>query len=489
MAQHPQDRAPAQAAGLTPRPSHARVAALFLRLLGGIHVVAFLSLGTQVLGLVGSQGILPASEFLREAAAATGPERYALLPTLFWLDASDTALVGACAAGALLGALLGLGFAPFLLLLALWALYLSLVSVGRVFLGYQWDGLLLEATLVALPMAPLGWRPQSREPAAAALALPRFLLFRLMLASGLAKLLSGDALWRDLQALRVHYETQPLPTWIGFYAHQLPAWAQALSCLLMFVIELLVPFFLLGPRRVRRLAFGPLVLLQVLIAATGNYAFFNLLTLALCLTLLDDADLPGWKPRPFPASGRARRVAAWVAAVVLIGLSLLPFLGPLVRLPWPRPLLGAYELVAPFRSLNSYGLFAVMTPERPEIQLEGSRDGVEWRPYRFRYKPGDSKRAPGFVAPHQPRLDWQMWFAALRGRCEAEPWMLRFLERLREGAPEVLSLLAEDPFPGSRPGFLRARLLSYRFTSLREQRATGDYWRIDDRGPYCADLR
>lgn len=490
MAHDPQGGPQAQAAELTRPPGHARVAALFLRTLGLVHALAFLSLLTQVLGLIGSRGILPAADMLRAVEAATGPDRYRLLPTLFWLDAGDPALLGACAAGALLGALLALGYAPLLLLVLLWALYLSLVNVGQVFLGYQWDGLLLETTLLALPLAPFGWRPPPREPPRAALVLLRFLLFRLMLASGLAKLLSGDPLWRGLAALRVHYETQPLPTWLGFYAHQLPASVQSFCCLVMLVIEIGVPFLVLGNRRMRRLAFLPLVLLQVLIAATGNYAFFNLLTAALCLLLLDDAWLAGRVDEgPTAPPTPARRTVANVAAAAAIALSILPLLAPLVPLPWPGALIDAYEAVAPFRSVNTYGLFAVMTPERPEIQVEGSRDGVSWRPYAFRYKPGDPKRAPGFVAPHQPRLDWQMWFAALRGHCGSEAWFLGFLDRLREGEPSVLALLAEDPFGGRPPNHVRARLLDYRFNTLDAQRRTGDYWRIADKGLYCEDFR
>lgn len=490
MAHDPQGGAPAQAAGLTPRPEHARIAALFLRAVGVIHLLAFLSLLPQVLGLVGSHGILPAADMLQALAAATGPERFRRLPTLFWLDAGDVALVGACAAGALLGALLALGFAPFLLLVLLWALYLSLVNVGQVFLGYQWDGLLLETTLLALTLAPIGWRPGPREPPRSALLLLRFLLFRLMLASGLAKLLSGDPLWRGLLALRVHYETQPLPTWLGFYAHQLPADVQSACCLVILVIEIGVPFLAFAPRRLRKLAFLPLVLLQALIAATGNFAFFNLLTAALCLLLLDDATLKGRVDEgPLASPTPVRRAAATAAAALAIALSLVPFLAPLARLPWPGAALSAYEAVAPFRSLNVYGLFAVMTPDRPEIQVEGSRDGVEWRPYAFRYKPGDPKRAPGFVAPHQPRLDWQMWFAALRGHCGSEAWFQGFLDRLREGEPSVLALLAADPFAGRPPAFVRARLLDYRFSTLAERRRTGEYWQTADKGLYCEDLR
>jgi hypothetical protein len=482
--------APEEAAPLAGAPacSHAGVAALFLRGLGAVHVCFFLSLLVQVLGLVGSDGILPAADFLARVRVYARGGHLALLPTLFWIDAGDATLVGACALGAVLGLLQMLGMAPLLLLPLLWALALSLVNVGQVFLGYQWDGLLLEATLLAIPLAPPGWRPGPREPHPAALFLLRFLLFRLMVSSGLVKLLSGDPLWRGLAALRVHYETQPLPTWAGYYAHQLPPAVQTLSCLLMFAIELLVPFFAFFPRRARRLAFVPLAGLQVAIAVTGNYAFFNLLAILLCVLLLDDGVVPGATPK-LPAARHPVHRAFVLAACVLLGaIGLVPFLGSFAELPWPRPLVAAYEIAAPLRSSNAYGLFAVMTPDRPEIQVEGSRDGIEWRAYAFRYKPADPARAPAFVAPHQPRLDWQMWFAALRGSCEAEPWFHRFLERLREGSADVKGLLGSDPFPEGPPRFLRARLLDYRFTTLDEKSRTGNYWRVDDKGFYCDDL-
>lgn len=489
MALDTQDRPPAQAAGLIAPPSHARVASLFLRALGAIHAIAFLSLGVQIEGLVGSRGILPAAELLEVVRAQTGAERYWLLPTLFWLDASDAALRGACWGGAALGTLLAFGIAPAPILFLLWALYLSLSTVGQVFLGYQWDGLLLETTLLALLLAPWRLRLSPREPPAPGLWLLRFLLFRLMLASGLAKLASGDPTWRALTALTFHYETQPLPTWLGWYAHQMPLGFQKLSCALMFAVELLVPWLALGPRRARLLAFGPLVGLQLLIGVTGNYTFFNLLSIALCLLLLDDAVL--WRAPTRSAPEAPRPVAAWawrLGAAILFLLALVPFVGSLARVPWPGPLLGLYRLVAPLRSFNPYGLFAVMTTERPEILVEGSRDGVEWRTYAFRYKPGDPKRAPAFVEPHQPRLDWQMWFAALRGSCDGTPWFLRFAERLEEGSPPVLDLLEGNPFPENPPAHVRARLQDYRFTSWEERRRTGAYWRVRDNGLFCPDL-
>lgn len=344
-------------------------------------------------------------------------------------------------------------------------------------------------------LAPGGLRPRpgrESEPAPAAVLLLRLLLFRLMLGSGLAKLLSGDPSWWGLTALRVHYETQPLPTWIGWSAHQLPSGIQTACCAATLAIETLVPFLVFGPRRLRLWAFFPLAGLQVLIALTGNYAFFNLLALALCLLLLDDRALPtrlqaalGAGPatlKPWPPA-----LLAPVAAL-LVFVSSVQMLGSAgLRLRWPGPASAVVELAGRIGLGNPYGLFAVMTTSRPEIVVEGSRDGSTWRPYAFRWKPGDVRRRPRFVAPHQPRLDWQMWFAAL-STCGDDPWFLRFLDALLQGTPEVLSLLESNPFPDAPPHFVRAVVYDYRFTDLVTLRHEGAWWRRQEAGPYCPVL-
>jgi hypothetical protein len=468
---------------------------LFLRALAAVYLVAFVSLAVQVDGLIGSGGILPAAELLADVAATTGAERYWLLPTLAWLADGDAFLRFLCWGGAALAVVLFLDVAPVPVLVLLWACYLSLVQAGQVFLGYQWDALLLEAGLLAVFLAPLRLRPRppslDAPPAPLAVWLLRWLLFRLMFGSGVVKLLSGDAAWRSLAALTVHYETQPLPTWTSWYAHQLPGWFHQFSCVLMFGVELIVPFLVLCPRRARLLAFWPLVGFQALIAASGNYAFFNLLTAALCIPLLDDAALPArLRAEPAPEGAVASRpwprFVLWPAAAVLLTASgahlLMTF-----RVRPPAPLLLPAQLVAPFASVNSYGLFAVMTTSRPEIVVEGSDDGVAWKAYSFRWKPGDVRRAPSFVAPHQPRLDWQMWFAALSS-CQSNPWFVRFLLRLHEGSPPVLALLAEDPFLGRPPRYLRATRYDYRFTDAAARRRDGAWWRRDESGPYCPAL-
>jgi hypothetical protein len=258
----------------------------------------------------------------------------------------------------------------------------------------------------------------------------------------------------------------------------------------MFAVELPVPLLVFAGRRARLAAFFPLAALQLLIAATGNYAFFNLLTLALCLTLLDDAALPRGLRERLPTAGtggpdRRMRPQDIALAIVVVPLSLMQLLGA-TRLPlrWPEPLVALYRAVAPFESVNGYGLFAVMTTSRREIVLEGSRDGASWSAYEFRFKPGDVRRAPGFVAPHQPRLDWQMWFAAL-GPCEASPWLVRVMQRLRQGSPEVAALLASNPFPGAPPRLVRATLYDYRVDDPAALWREGVYWRRERLGLFC----
>jgi len=464
-----------------------RVRRLFLRVLGVVYLIAFVSLGVQVEGLVGSRGILPVAPFLEWVKGQVGARGYWLLPTLAWFDASDGFLRFLCFGGAALALLVVLELAPAPALFLCWAFYLSLVSVGQIFLGYQWDSLLLETGLLAVFLAPLGLRPRpGAPPSPIALWLLRFLLFRLMFGSGAVKLLSGDETWRQLSALRFHYETQPLPTPLAWWAHQLPPWFQAFSTVLMFAVELVAPFFVFAPRRLRLAACGAFLGLQALIAATGNYTFFNLLAVALALLLLDDAALPKPRKEPAPAAGLAwPRFVLWPVAGVLGLVSLAEIAGTFGL--GLGPISSLDRALGPLRSVNSYGLFAVMTTSRPEIEVEGSDDGVTWRAYAFRWKAGDLERPPGFVAPHQPRLDWQMWFAAL-GNCQGNPWFVRFLERLLEGSPPVLGLLAQNPFPDHPPRFVRARCWDYRFTTRAERAATRHWWRREAKGLYCPVL-
>jgi hypothetical protein len=518
---------------------------LFLRLIGIIYLVAFVSLWTQIDGLVGHDGILPVPEHLKAASEQLGVERYWWLPTFCWLTRSDAFLNFQCAAGVVFSLFLVLGVAPVLDLALLWAVYLSLSTICGDFLSFQWDTLLLETGFLAIFLAPRQWLPKfslGPAPSVTVLWLCRWLLFRLMFMSGAVKLLSRDATWWDLTALTFHYETQPMPTWIGWYAHQLPVWFQKISVAIMFGIELAGPFLILCGRRSRQVACGAFVLLMLLISLTGNYCFFNLLTVALCVLLLDDPFLlrllpgsvaafvrsrlhssagpsappyssaaqptntratppeTGIRPSDTPVTFLFRKrseVGLW-AAIRTFGLFLLAVFILLVsgsetaarlfgaRSLW-QPMPGLLRWVSPLRTINSYGLFAVMTTTRPEIVVEGSNDGLTWLPYDFKWKPGDPKRRPAFVAPHQPRLDWQMWFAAL-GDYRGNPWFVNFLVRLAQGSPKVLALLERNPFPEKPPRYLRAVLYEYHFSDFATRHTTGNWWRRERKGLYCPEI-
>ncbi len=468
---------------------------LFLRLLAVVYVAAFLSLWVQVDGLIGSRGILPVRDFLPFAERVLGAERYYQLPTLFWLNASDTALHGACAAGVVLSVLLLIGIAPVPVLALLWALYLSLTVAGQEFLGYQWDSLLLETGLLAVFFAPPQlWPREATEgaPSAVVVWLLRWLLFRLMFASGVAKLASGDPTWRDFTALAYHYETQPLPTWTSWYMHQLPDWFGRLSVGWTYLVEIVLPVGIFGPRRLRQVVFTGFLALQVLIAATGNFGFFNLLSAVLCLPLLDDACFPArWRARFQTAGSRRCGWGRWLPAGLAAGVLFLS-VGDVFRLggvdvPWSAAVGKVRRLAEPFRAVNHYGLFSVMTTERDELIVEGSNDGETWRPYTFKYKPADVMRRPTFCGLHMPRLDWQMWFAAL-GDYQDNPWFERFLVRLMEGEPVVLGLLADNPFPEGPPRHLRAMRYRYRFTDWQTGRHTGAWWQRELVGYYSPTL-
>src|SRR5438445_11366619 len=497
------------------RPTYLWAPRWFLRALGVIYLIAFLSLWAQVDGLVGSNGVSPVNQFLPAVRAQLGPDAYTVLPTLCWFSSSDAFLHFLCGSGVVCSLLLIFGIAPAVLLVALFVLYLSLTIAGQVFFNFQWDVLLLETGFLSMLLAP--WRlwprellfwPRSPSEATtpvsrAGLFLLKFLLFKLMLMSGVVKLTSGDDSWWNLTALDYHYWSQPLPTVFAWWADKSPEWFKHFSVAFCLVVEIIVPFFIWAPRRPRLIAAGLMIFLQIVIAVTGNYCFFNLLTTALCLLLIDDSvagrGMEGRAPanpasqelRPSNAKSISTRWATYAAiAVIVVTFPINAWLIFSAFKPQSRPpgrLANFYEQLEAFRIVNGYGLFRVMTKDRGEIVIEGSADGINWAPYEFKWKQGDVERAPGWLARHQPRLDWQMWFAALETP-EQNPWLIGLIVRLLEGSRDVTALLAHNPFPDKPPNYIRAMFYRYRFTNSEEHRQTGAWWKRQELREYLPTI-
>ncbi|CAL8376141.1 unnamed protein product [Arctogadus glacialis] len=563
---------------------------LFLWSMASIYMSAFVSLYMQIPGLYGNEGLLPARKQLRYSGDRSLWAQFQSSPTLLWLSpklglSTHTSVELLCLVGAALSlaATLLEPLRDSLVFFVLWLLYLSLYQVGQVFLYFQWDNLLLETGFLCVLVAPLclvrGGARVERQHDRVTFWLLRWLLFRLMFASGVVKLTSRCPTWWGLTALTYHYETQCLPTSLAWFAHQLPVWWQKLSVVGTFVIEIPVPFLFFSPlRRLRLGAFYLQLLLQVLIILSGNYNFFNLLTLALCLSLLDDQHVNFWLRKPQTTNGsqpESKRwswlcylleVAVWsglifgavvcfdlqldwakksvssrtaftfhqfnqmlktvtipciwvgllslfwemvssmfrcacvegflkrflstlqwmvfgAAAVAMFSISLVPFtyLEPdsAGRL-WPG-VRQAHQAVDRLQLVNSYGLFRRMTGVggRPEVVIEGSQDRVTWTEMDFMYKPGDASAPPPLVTPHQPRLDWQMWFAALGPHTQA-PWFTGLMYRLLQGNSDVVELLQADasryPFHAQPPAFVRAHLYKYWFTQPKDDGSYPERW-------------
>ena len=460
-------------------PRYDLTAFLFLRLLGLIYLSAFVSFGVQAQGLIGSHGILPLADWVDAVGGELGLERFWLVPMLFWWNSSDFAIQAACWAGAGFSLLLVFDILPRVSLLVLYGLYLSLFYAGQVFMTFQWDTFLLETGFMALLMSfatvPGIW-------------LLRWLLFRFMFMSGVVKLSSGDPNWWHLSALSYHFFTQPLPTPLAWHAARLPSDMLRFATGCTLFVELCLPFLIFCPRRLRFAGAVGFLLLEGCILLTGNYNWFNLQTVLLCLVLFDDAALRNTVLRclPFPADIRSPRM---LNVVTVSSLGILVVICGLVQMDQrfggdpPAVAQAVNGVIEPLHIANAYGLFAVMTTVRDEIIVQGSDDGIDWRDYEFRYKPGDVRRRPVWNIPHQPRLDWQMWFAALENY-QQNPWFGNFCERLLQGSPEVLALLEINPFPKHPPRYIRAEFYKYEFTNFTERRVTGAWWKRELVGEY-----
>jgi hypothetical protein len=481
---------------------------IVLRALGLIYCSAFVSLLFQIRGLMGPAGILPANRYLEAVAQSFGPSvRLWFAATLLWLASGSHMLMAMCWVGLAASLLLTANLLPRIMLLVCFVCFLSFVSAAQDFSGYQSDGMLLEAGFLALFFAPPGWRPglgYDHPPSRASLFLLQWEWFRIYFESGLVKLLSGDVEWRHLTAMDEYYQNGPLPTWIGWYIQHLPHWFHWATALATLVMELAIVWMILLPRRWRILCFLIVTPWEIGVIFTANYTFLNYLVLALGFLLLDDRFFgpwvrDRWKPQhpqeTVESSEKARTMRRLVAGLGLATSTVLLTLVGYVttvelfsmvfgRLPLPMQ---PVTMLEPLRIANQYGLFAVMTRGRYEIEFQGSRDGQVWVAYPFRFKPQALDRAPGIYAPYQPRFEWNLWFASL-GSWQRNPLVPRTEERLLTNDPDVLALFAGNPFANSPPGQVRAVLWQYWFTSMEQKRKTGDWWTRKLLGVYAPVL-
>jgi hypothetical protein len=487
---------------------------IFLRALGLIYYSAFFSLLRQIRGLIGPHGILPAGEYLQALAERFGHAGYWYAPTLLWLSSSAHMLSGICWVGMIASVLLVLNLWPRGMLAVCFVCFLSFVSAAQDFSAYQSDGMLLEAGFIALFFAPAGIRPgwgEESRPSHASLFLLVWEGFRIYFESGVAKIMSGDPQWRNFTALDEYYQNGPLPTWIGWHMEHLPHWFHAATSAGTLVLELGLAWMMFLPRRIRILCFLILTPWQIGIILSANYTFLNYLVLALGILLLDDQFvlpfLPGFMKNSYLATKEAKPLAApaleeswWkklrvqlcalklaVTAVMLTWI----FYATLAQLvwmvkPWPLPTTPV-SVLEPLRVANRYGLFAVMTRGRYEIEFQGSEDGKDWVVYPFRYKPQDPSKAPGIYAPYQPRFDWNLWFASLSA-WRQEPIVVRTEQNLLRGDADVLLLFAGNPFPHGPPRQVRAVAWQYWFTTPDEKRTQGTWWRRQQLGLYAPTL-
>jgi hypothetical protein len=519
---------------------------LFLRAMGLIYFSAFFSLIFQIRGLIGREGILPASDYLQAVEHSFGHARFWFAPTLLWFSSGPQMLMALCWAGVVASLLLALNVWPRGTLGICLVCFLSFVSAAGDFSGYQSDGMLLEAGFIALFFAPPGFRPglgAKWPPSRASLFLLQWEWFRIYFESGMVKIASGEPQWRQMTAMDEYYQNGPLPTWVGWYVQHLPHWFHASTAYCTLALELGLVWMLFLPRRWRIVCFFIATAWQIGIILTANYTFLNYLVLALGFLLLDDRVLlhclpQRWKkpqldhtamdradvtrpatasPTEADSSSTWRDVAnqptkasrfedggeenwrdlfrqqlavlkrslvaimlGWVFYATAVELVWIVF--PTLKLP-TTPV----EALEPFRIANRYGLFAVMTRGRYEIEFQGSQDGQNWQPYPFRYKPQDPSQPPGIYAPYQPRFDWNLWFASL-GSWREYPIVINTEVRLLSTDPDVLALFAGNPFPQEPPRQVRAVLWQYWFTTATEKSKTGLWWRREFRGLYAPTL-
>jgi hypothetical protein len=473
---------------------HALTRFVVLRLLGLVYAVAFLSAALQIVALIGADGLLPVGPYLDAVADALGSRSagFLRLPSLFWLSHSDAMLRGVAWLGLALSCVVAAGYANAVLMAVLWALYMSIVHVGQVWYGYGWEIQLLETGFLAVFLCPL-WdgRPfPHREPPRVVIWLFRWLIFRIMLGAALIKL-RGDVCWRDLTALYYHFETQPLPNPLSRWLHFLPHPALQAGVLFNFLAELVAPFFAFGPRPARHVAGAILIAFQLTLIASGNLSFLNWLTIVPALACFDDSFWARVMPsalvrrahRKAPERSVAAVRVAWALAAVIAVLSV----RPVANLISPNQMMNSS--FDPLDLVNTYGAFGTVGRERQNVVFEGtdaeSPDGATWTPYPYLALPVALDERPPQIAPYQPRLDWQMWFAAMASPRQY-PWTIELVWKLLHGDLGALGLFRENPFPDRPPRFVRAELYRYEFAPPGNR--AGAWWRRRDLGPWLPPL-
>ena len=465
------------------KPSSLCARFLWLRALGAIFFSAFYSLEFQIHGLIGPNGILPAGSYLDVVHRALGAKGYWFAPTFLWINSGEAALTALVWIGFAASVALFLNVWPRVSIAVAGICFLSFIAAAQDFASYQSDGMLLEAALLSIFFAPRGFFPglgRDQPPSRASLFMLRWEWFRIYVESGVVKILSGESQWRNLTAMDKYYENGPLPTWIGWSVQQtMPHSFHAFTAAATLVIELFVCWLVFFPKWPKRIAFFITTPLQIGIILTGNYAFLNDLVLSLGFLLLDDDFLRLRNTTPEPA---APRKPSWAAATVL------PILFVTTVAGFFMPYFPTVRLLAPFRVANSFGLFAVMTRARYEIEFQGTADGKTWFAYPFRYKPQNPFKPPGIYAPYQPRFEWNLWFASL-DTWEDNRWVLNTEVRLLQNQPAVLQLFAGNPFPRTPPVAVRAMEWQYWFTTPEQKRTTGAWWNRDLLGPYAPEAR
>jgi hypothetical protein len=447
---------------------------VMLRLLGVVYLMAFLTLVNQGPGLLGAHGLLPAADFLDDAAAQLGGRGAGFwqMPTLFWLRATDRFIVGVGWAGVALSLAVIAGWANALVLAVLCALQISVIAIGQDFYGFGWEIQLVETGFLCIFLCPLlDGRPLPRRPAPLLVVwLLRWLSVRVMLGAGLIKL-RGDTCWRDFTCLDFHFETQPIPNPITPAFHFLPHWAHGLGVLFNHVVELGAPLLVFCGRRARHVAGALMVALQFVLIASGNLSFLNWLTLIPILACFDDGLWRRLLPRAVVARAERARAAAipsrpQAAAIVVVGAAV-----ALLSIPVVINLLSGTQMMnTSFTRLplvNTYGAFGTVGRERDQLVFEGTTDetitpDTKWRAYQWKCQPSDPARRPCWMSPYHYRLDWLLWFAAM-GAPRDYPWAVNLTWKLLEGDRTVLGLLDADPFGGAPPRHIRVDLYRYRF--------------------------